>query len=540
MLALAELLRADKSNILNKVFYIFPFTTLITQTYESLSETLGLSETELVEIHSKATKPKGRYEEDYLNYLDNLFMNYPVTTLSHIKFFEVLKTNQKESNYLLHRMANSIVIIDEIQSYSPAIWDKIIYFIVNYAKCFNMKFIIMSATLPKIGDIIGNKDLSSDFVYLINDKKKYFQNPNFCNRVQFDYSLLTIPRPKKENKSYYLSNLKEFVFNTSAAYSNGNTNNKSSVFTIIEFIFKKTASEFYEMVINDNSFFDEIFLLSGTILEPRRKYIINCLKTEGYRYKKILLVSTQVVEAGVDIDMDLGFKDKSLIDSEEQLAGRINRNVNKKNCKLYLFDCDTEKSLYAGDERYSIVNKLGDEYQKILANKDFDSIYKLVINKIKEKNKSQYIINIEDLKEEIATLNYRKVDDELQIISSNNVSVFVPLSIPIDYLQSYTDILNDFKIPYNENISGADVWKLYNDILTQGDENFIHKRIQMEKLQGLMSNFIFTIFPSVKDYESLRIYGCNEYGFFYLERNEDVYSFENGINTEKLKDSNFI
>lgn len=540
MLALAELLRADKNNSINKVFYVFPFTTLITQTYKSLSETLDLTETELVEIHSKAASSKGRYEEDYKNYLDNLFMNYPVTTLSHIKFFEVLKTNQKESNYLLHRMANSIVIIDEIQSYSPAIWDKIIYFIVNYAKCFNMKFIIMSATLPKIGDIIGNKDLSSDFVYLINDKKKYFQNPNFCNRVQFDYSLLTIPRPKKENKSYYLSNLKEFVFNTSAAYSNGNTNNKSSVFTIIEFIFKKTASEFYEMVINDNSFFDEIFLLSGTILEPRRKYIINCLKTEGYRYKKILLVSTQVVEAGVDIDMDLGFKDKSLIDSEEQLAGRINRNVNKKNCKLYLFDCDTEKSLYAGDERYSIVNKLGDEYQKILANKDFDSIYKLVINKIKEKNKSQYIINIEDLKEEIATLNYRKVDDELQIISSNNVSVFVPLSIPIDYLQSYTDILNDFKIPYNENISGADVWKLYNDILTQGDENFIHKRIQMEKLQGLMSNFIFTIFPSVKDYESLRIYGCNEYGFFYLERNEDVYSFENGINTEKLKDSNFI
>mgnify|MGYP000335079520 CR=1 FL=1 len=84
-------------------------------------------------------------------------------------------------------------------------------------------------------------------------------------------------------------------------------------------------------------FFDEIYLLSGTILEPRRKEIIENLKTSEYRKMRVLLISTQVVEAGVDIDMDLGFKDKSIIDSEEQLAGRINRNVRKQSCKLYVF-----------------------------------------------------------------------------------------------------------------------------------------------------------------------------------------------------------
>lgn len=540
MLALAELLRADKCDSINKVFYVFPFTTLITQTYRSLFETLGLSETELVQIHSKAAISKGRYEEDYKNYLDNLFMNYPITLLSHIKFFEVLKTNQKESNYLLHRMANSVVIIDEIQSYSPVIWDKIIYFIVNYAEYFNMKFIIMSATLPKIGEIIDDKNLASNFVYLIKDKKKYFQNPNFCNRVQFDYSLLATSRPEEENKSGYLLNLKKNVFKKSAEYSNNNVNNQNSVFTIIEFIFKKTASEFFEMAKATNSFFDEIFLLSGTILEPRRKQIINRLKSNDYRKKKILLVSTQVVEAGVDIDMDLGFKDKSIIDSEEQLAGRINRNANKTNCKLYLFDCDAEKSLYGGDERYKIMKKLEDEYQKLLINKDFDKIYELVINKIKERNNCSYIVNLESLKEEIATLNYKKVDEELQIISSKNVSVFVPLSIPIDYFVSYIDVFKDLKIPYDENISGTYVWELYNNILLNGNDDFVQKRIQMKKLQGLMSNFIFTIFPNGKDYESLRTYGPEEHGFLYLEKYEEIYSFENGINTEKLKDSNYI
>ena len=556
ILALAELLRADKDNLINKVYYVFPFTTLITQTYKSLFETLELDTNEIAEIHSKApfgkidlnkeeieninSEETGNYKRDYKNYLDNLFMNYPVTLLSHIKFFDVLKTNEKENNYLLHRMVNSIVIIDEIQSYSPQIWDKIVYFIVNYAKFFNMKFIVMSATLPKIGEIIDNKDLATDFVYLIKDKNKYFQNPNFCNRVQFDYSLLSIPRPERDNKSGYLLNLKNVVFEKSRAYLENNHKYFNSVFTIVEFIFKKTASEFYLMAVNENSFFDEIYLLSGTILEPRRKEIINRLKSDEYRTKKILLVTTQVVEAGIDIDMDLGFKDKSLIDSDEQLAGRINRNVKKSNCQLFIFNCDSEKSLYGNDDRYRLMNELGEDYQEILKSKDFDKLYQLIIKKIKTRNDSQYIENLSDMTDKISILDYKGVNNELKIIASQNISIFVPLSIPVDYLQSFKTELNEFKIKHDDVVSGADVWNVYVSIIKDENVDFIQNRIKMKKIQNLMSNFTFSIFPNGKDYASLVTYGCEEYGFLYLENYAEIYSFENGINTEKLKDSNFL
>lgn len=553
MLALAELLRADKKNIISKVFYVFPFTTLITQTYKSLLETLGLDENEIAELHSKAPfnkkefvneefeKTQSEDTDNYKNYLNNLFMNYPIILLSHIKFFDVLNTNQKENNYLLHRMANSVVIIDEIQSYSPKIWDKIVYFIANYAQFFNMKFIVMSATLPKIGDLIDNKVFAANFVYLIKDKKKYFQNPNFCDRVQFDYSLLSIRRPKKENKSCYLLQLKNYVFEKSQEYSYYNIPYPNSVFTIVEFIFKKTASEFYSLAISDNDFFDEVFLLSGTILEPRRKEIINLLGSEEYRMKKILLISTQVVEAGVDIDMDLGFKDRSIIDSEEQLAGRINRNVKKSNCKLYIFDCDSEKTLYGGDERYKLINEIGVEYQSILKSKDFDRLYTLVINKIKEKNNSPYIENLSDMTNKVAVLDYKGVNDELKIITSKNISVFVPMFIPINYLESFQNELEDFNISYkNGDVSGADVWKVYEDVVVNDEIDFVQNRINMKKLQGLMSNFIFSIFPNSKDYSSLITYGFEKYGFVYLENYSEIYSFENGINTEKLNDSNFL
>ena len=159
MLAIIQLLNLIKDEI-TKIFYVFPFTTLITQTYKSLKETFSLSDKDIIQIHSKAgfhTKNIKNNDEDYdndrQNYIDYIFVNYPISLMSHIKFFDILKSNSKDINYILHRLANSIVVIDELQSYSPSEWDKLKYLISNYAEAFNIRFIIMSATLPKIDGI---------------------------------------------------------------------------------------------------------------------------------------------------------------------------------------------------------------------------------------------------------------------------------------------------------------------------------------------------------------------------------------------------
>lgn len=540
MLALSELLAHNPS--IQKVFYVFPFTTLITQTYKSMKDTLGLSDGEIVEFHSKSVKNTGKYEDDYPNYLDTLFLNIPIVLLSHVSFFDVLKTNNKDRNYLLQRMAHSVVVIDEVQSYSPAIWDKIVYIISNYAECFDMRFVVMSATLPKIGDLIETETLKNKFVYLVNDKNKYFQNPNFCNRVEFDYSLLEKERPDKDSLDGYLENLCDFVSMQSKDYADNNPDNPNSVLTVIEFIFKKTASQFCALARSKNTCFDEILLLSGTILEPRRKQIINALKSKEFRTKKVLLITTQVVEAGVDIDMDLGFKDKSLIDSEEQLAGRINRNANKKTCKLFLFDCNTEKTLYGGDDRYKFTKGISSvEYQNILTNKDFDYLYKMVIEHIIKKNRSSFIINMQDLYEDVAHLDYPKVNNSFSIINQQNTTVFVPLQIDSYLLdESFSTILKDLDIECSDTVSGLDVWNAYKEIVFSEDEDFILNRIKLNKIRALMSLFTFSVFPNSKEYNTLKTYGKEEFGYLYLESYEEIYSFENGINTEQFQESNFL
>ena len=542
MLAMAELLNSN--NEINKVFYVFPYTTLITQTHLSINNTIGLTDNEVAEIHSKAPiisrNGIDSEESEYLNYLDGLLMNYPISLLSHVAFFDILKTNKKEKNYLLHRLANSIVIIDEVQSYSPAIWDEVLYFINNYSFCFNIKFIVMSATLPKIGDLTFKGINKEEFVYLINDKTKYFQNPNFCNRVEFDYSLLEWNKPDKDSQTDYLDRLADVVVEHSKSYASTNIINPQSVYTIIEFIFKKTASEFYLIIKEKEEFFDEIYVLSGTVLEPRRKEIIEKLKSKEQRTKKTLLITTQVVEAGVDIDMDLGFKDRSIVDSDEQLAGRINRNVNKPSCKLYIFDCSPEKVLYGNDNRYKLLIGKNDEYKEILKTKDFDYLYSKIVNEVNSRNVSRYAKNINDLRKSISNLDYIDVDKSLRIIDYENISVFVPIDIPVKLLSDIIYVADNLHIPYDNVLSGRNVWNCYQEIITNTERDFVETNIRIKQIKSIISQFVFSLFPRSKDFEILKTYGEEQNGFFYLENYYNIYSLEEGINETKFEDNNFF
>lgn len=222
-LALAiEFLKLDNS--INKLFYVFPFNTLITQTFTAITETLGLTNENIVQLHSKSgfhekreNEEDGLYGKEKLNFIDNLFINYPVTLFSHIKFFDILKGNGKHINYILHRLTNAVIIIDELQSYPPQHWDKIIFFLANYARHFNLKIILMSATLPKIDDLLDD-ELKGPIVRLIANKNEYFTNENFKGRVSFDFEILG-NEWKYLDREAYLKRLKETVLEKAEARS---------------------------------------------------------------------------------------------------------------------------------------------------------------------------------------------------------------------------------------------------------------------------------------------------------------------------------
>ncbi len=551
MLAIRKLLELNSE--INKVFYIFPFTTLITQTAQAIQKTFGLSDNEISQLHSKAgfqvkySKGDAFYGDDRRNQIDNLFVNYPISLMTHIRFFDVLKSNRKDINYLLHRLANSVVVIDELQSYDPKHWDKIKFFISRYSELFNIRFIVMSATLPKIDKINFGLDEYSSFESLIPNAKKYLQNPNFAKRVEIKMDLL--------DNEIEISDLVKIVNDKSERYSNNRSDSYSgSVYTIIEFIFKKAASEFYKAINEKNSVFDEIFLLSGTIVEPRRRFIIEYLKDEKNRKKRILLVTTQVVEAGVDIDMDLGFKNQSLIDSDEQLAGRINRNVKKKNCELYLFKYNEPKLIYGNDLRYKKTLEFSEEFIKdILTNKDFDKLYEKVFEDIDANNRSEAKENFrKDYLNHFKRFDFKSVDSKFKLIDSDNCTLFIPLDVP---LICYDNILN-FSITEqgflfshecieNDKVIGEKLWDLYLSIVRSNQDNFYFKRNQLLILNGIMSKFTISLY--VNKIDIIRCFldyneDLSEYQFSqYLKLNkatvgsDELYDYECGLDDSKLE-----
>ncbi len=561
MLALTELMAVHPE--IQKVFYVFPYTTLVTQTYQALSAALGLTSSELAELHSKAAfkedeeeKEDGLYGGKQQDYIDRLFALFPVCVLSHVKFFDMLKSNRKEANYIFHRLANSVVVIDELQSYNPLLWDKMYYLIEHYARLFQLRFILMSATLPKIGKLHIPLKEKTGFVDLLPRAKSYMQNPNFAQRVEFRFDLF-----QEETE---IDHLADFVLKKSEEYRQRNTTN-GTVHTIIEFIYKKSASEFYAWLQEREMFFDEVLILSGTILEPRRREIINYLKNPMSREKNILLITTQVVEAGVDIDMDLGFKNISLIDSDEQLAGRVNRNAWKTGCEVYLFRLDEACVLYGRDKRYQIVREqiTAEEYKRILREKDFGRLYELVFEVIDSMNEEVYIQNFHSIfLKYVECLDYQQVDRNFRVIEQQNEIVFVPLCVPVEVdspergvkekLLSGKELefLKAYRvIPRIGMLDGKEVWEVYERLVQSrsGGKFDLNGQVDFKMMQRILSCFTFSLICYSKELQELKCgMGEEKLGYFYLSHweqkglNGQLYDYKMGLNSRALKDIAFI
>lgn len=569
MLAASEMLRLNPE--VSKIFYVFPFTTLITQTHRSVAKIFGLAEREIGLMHSKAGFRKresndedqdAAYGADWKNDLHLQFAQFPISLLTHVRFFNLLKSQQKQAIYPMHRLADSIVVIDELQSYPPMEWDKMLYFIAQYSRYFNMRFILMSATLPRIDRLDISLQNRLRFVDLLPDARRFFLNNNFRQRVRFRFDLLKESGQTNRKREIELAELADFLIERSRTYAAAHS---GRVFTMVEFIFKKSATEF-KIKIEENeewkAYFDHLFVLSGTILEPRRREIINFLKRKANlkpdekKPLKVLLITTQVVEAGVDIDMDIGFKNISLIDSDEQLAGRINRNVKKETCDVYLFKVNEPGVLYKSDLRFQITrDKISvDQHRQILEEKDFERLYNEVLPRIDGINALQGVDNFNtQYLRAIRQIDFREIDQRFKLIDSDNISIFVPMELPIFiqgaevgkieavFDQAELDYLfqNGAHTVEQTSVSGDKVWRLYRRFLkAEREMEFFDKRIGKKILQGILAKFTFSIFksphieskliPFLNTEESLDSYLCLRDDY------QEIYDYETGLMEGKL------
>ena len=508
-----QLTKADDR--LRKIFYIYPFNTLVEQNINSLKKIFG-DEQEIFEriavinsltpIKTDMDKKKLEEKEEFGNYyqkalLNRQFLNYPMILSTHVTLFHTIFGKTKESAFGFHQLCNSIIILDEIQSYKNSIWGEIICFLKEMAFLLNIKIIIMSATLPDL-DFLSNEMCPA--VRLLQESKKYFSHPCFKKRVEVSYELLD----KEDIEDELLNHVKDQIFDGKKV--------------LMEFITKKSAEAFFRKLKEDDTIKEYVEYMSGADSIIERKRILNNIEnTVG----PIVLVATQVVEAGVDIDMDVGYKNISKLDSEEQFLGRINRSCRKENCIGYFFCIDDSKKIYGSDEVRTNRNLTleNEKMRELLSAKDFTSYYRNVLSLLKKNisdNESNGINDFFDVK--VKGLQFKEVEEKMQLIQDDNwnMSVF---------------FARDIQDTNGSEISGAQVWEDYRSLLNNLSMDYSEKKIKLSQITSKMSYFIYEI----KKTNDL-IYNDRVGDIYYIEDGE--FYFQDGkLDLDKLDSSvNFI
>lgn len=470
---------------LHKIYYVYPFNTLVEQNQEIMEKIFGNSQ-ELMEqiavinsITPIKTVQEGRKKEEreetgsYYEYalLNRQFLNYPLILTTHVSLFDTIFGDSKESCFGFHQLVGGILVLDEIQSYRIERWGEIITFFTEMAEFINMKVIIMSATLPNL-DILRTeaerKDSKKDnsrsgeehlpvTVHLLSNRERYFGHPCFKNRVKVNRELL--------QQDITMEELLDHV--------KGQCGKGKKV--LIEFIKKASAEQFYELLLEEELSLP-VLCITGDDSVLERKAIIQQCKTQ----QEIILVSTQVIEAGVDIDMDIGYKAIAKMDSEEQFMGRINRSYTPgREGIVYLFQMDTPENIYHKDIRATEAFSVMQEHiWNCLENKEFQAYYEEVLNAWKktyeyssEKNFYGGIVK---------ELDFAAVREYMQMIQEDNWNVSVYLA------RQLTDERGSV-------IDGESIWQDYKELLYNVDMGFAEKKVKMSEITSKMQYFIYQV-----------------------------------------------
>ncbi|VTX71281.1 CRISPR-associated nuclease/helicase Cas3 [Fusobacterium nucleatum] len=460
-----KLLNEDRK----KIFYVYPFNTLVEQNMNTLKNIFGNNEEAIKNITvvnsiTALTNKDSRDIpiEEYSDILmDRQFLNYPFIVTTHVGIFNTLIGNTKEDCMPFYQLTNSVIVFDEIQAYKNTIWTEIIKILNSYAKLLNIKIIIMSATLPNLSYLLDEEE-KNNISKLIENRDEYFNNTIFKNRVEVNYDLLS------EQKIEYEELLQHII-----------ENSLNSQKILIEFISKNDAKKFYELCENneDLNVDHEILILTGEDNKARRNSIIKKINSKD---KKIILISTQLIEAGVDIDVDVGYKNISGLDNEEQFLGRINRSC-KKSGKAYFFYLTDAKKVYKNS--VIIENKLNlfsDEMRDVLENKNFDIFYSKVLEILKRKAKEK--INNDNFETIIFNKKFRLLKERMQLIEEQDDKK----------IYFFNRTLTDEEIEeIGENIDGSEVWERYVDILKE--ENYAKKIVELSKIREKMMYFLYEV-----------------------------------------------
>lgn len=249
---------------------------------------------------------------------------------STVQLFQSLFAGRNRSTRKLHRLAGAIVVLDEVQSIPFKYWPLMRRAMRALNALFDTRFLLVTATQPRFLGDEGNQT-----VELVADYKTYFERLN-RTVTTFDLALHTP------------AELAEIVLGKLNQEHQG-----QDALVIVNTI--AAAVELFETLSDRLSTTHDVLHLSTNIIPAERARRIAQAKDRRHRTRPLFVVSTQLVEAGVDFSFPVLFRDFAPFSSLVQAAGRANRNGEYPIGNVYVYALKSEKGKRLADYIYDPV-----------------------------------------------------------------------------------------------------------------------------------------------------------------------------------------
>ncbi|MBC8587562.1 CRISPR-associated helicase Cas3' [Paratissierella segnis] len=411
---------------LKKIVYVLPYTSIIDQNYDEIRK-LYISDKDfkkneygyIMKHHHLSSYEEERSDEiynagDYQTFMENWESGVIVTT-----FVQFLETAVGANNKMLkkfHALKDAVILMDEVQAVDIKYFKLLYYVFKKLSEELNCHIIIMTATKPLF---------FPDAVELLEDNEKYFNVFNRTKLVCNIDSEMTV----KEFADYFSDKIED-----------------KSYMIVVNTI--SQSLDLYGLLQENFGAFNEyghkLKYLSTNLIPLHRKQRIEELKEE-LDNEKIILVSTQVVEAGVDLDFDEVYRDLAPLDSIIQCAGRCNRNNrgfigNVNVVKMIGDDNRTYGEKIYGFDIIDIVSKILGSYDEIEERTYLQLIneyYQKISIKKSQQVSKEFISSIEGLNFDE---NYKYEIGKFSLIDETNGY----MDVYIEYDEEAEDLLQQY------------------------------------------------------------------------------------------------
>ncbi len=303
----------------DRIFYIIPFTTIIDQNAKVIKDILKRDDV-ILEHHSNLIKDNKH--EDYKLLTER--WSSPIILTTMVQFLNTLFSGGTQDIRRMHNLANSVIILDEIQSV-PVKCIHMLNGALNFlSKLCNATIILCTATQPLLSETEKPLLLSTptDIIENIQDKFRQFRRVDVKNKCI--------------NGGYDITELTGFVLEKMEVVKS----------TLVIFNTRKSVRELFNQLKRTNDILPKeerfhIYHLSTYMCPKHRMEVLDNIKAK-LGTEKVICVSSQLIEAGVDVSFECVVRAVAGLDSIAQAAGRCNRHGEKSCADVYIVNVKDE------------------------------------------------------------------------------------------------------------------------------------------------------------------------------------------------------